>query len=272
MIAQDKSPVITLNKNSTLQLTCPDNQCNYYAVHTGENSDILLCLDDTNSRVYMTDIGATLAPTKTDVYLNSQIPTAEVYFKPTKVKFFLKNNYLFGCKVDIWKIYANTDHNGSILGKLDGWFTRMTPDGSSELNYNVQMWPQNIKEFNKEYRIIDYKRFNLAAGQEGTWQTWGKGFYWSNARALDWTPPAYDSKYVTYFLLRIQGVVSHDNENQALIGFGKAACDVIYEETYKFQVAKMAPILPITQVIQGLSTMPNSEQRQEDTEESKTLH
>lgn len=138
----------------------------------------------------------------------------------------LRNNYLYPANVDVYCIEPKVDTSispATFIASVDG-FTFFSGGDSTD----YLCFPTMFDNFNKAWKIVCHEKTRLEPGAEFVVSSSGKGVY---------DPKDNDAEALTYrvgntqiFLVRLSGVIAHEDLTPGTIGTTSAKLDAIYKD------------------------------------------
>lgn len=199
------------------QMSCNDLVCAYQVFQCGTKADFLTALANIEAR--QLDAGVT-----TQVTTDQTVVSAPVGFK-VFCSTRLKNNNQIPAQVDVYYYKSIADTADSPFAIQEDV---MTTYGVSAFNTNIQWtmncpFESNLKNF---YKKLKHEKFILNAGDEISINLKSK---YHRANMEEWNDRTSNSlKDISYHaVVRIQGVVCHDQTTTSLVGWNEVTLDYI---------------------------------------------
>lgn len=182
-------------------------------------------------------------------------------------KLTCRNNYLFPCVLNWYLVQPKDDTNNSpttVLASVDG--TGML--GGATFT-DVPFYPSNTYGFSAYYKILKSGQERMQPGEEFFISASHKGVYDQEIR--DETSDSYPAKNTKMWLLRIQGVLSHDQTTSSIIGYNNAGLDFVVHRQIRFKYPSPAPTKVASFSVSDLGSIAAAETVVNTAEEEKSL-
>jgi hypothetical protein len=205
------------------------NQCSYTSLRLGTQGDYKTACDS----LPMVDPG-----TGSVVGVNANGALSNpILIKNAWARVEFRNNWSMPVRLDVYvcKCRNNTNNTPdlSLTNHDDDIQLSGTGNSYQEAATNVVVFPTDLPVFNQKWKIIDHQKSHMQAGDEFQ-------VSWSD-KNIKFDPELSEGAATTYIrgdvylLIRLQGVVAHDKDITANIGYGDGALDIVRHRRYQVQ-------------------------------------